>query len=171
MAVSGPPAVSHRAIRVGLGPIKFPEYLDRLELVCRIDDNRVAVSAHDRWAEPLDGSFEKVLGRDLSTQLPNSEITTYPWYDDRLPDLQIIVDVQRFDVNMENLAQLEASWAIIDPKTQATLYSTTSAVRVSAERSNQKDGVAALSRTIADFSSQIASSAKRASVSSPRDGR
>ncbi len=164
MARSGPPMISYRAVRVGLGPIKFPEYLDRLELVSRIDDNRIVISTSDRWAEPLDTSFEKILARDLSSQLPNSEISIYPWYGNRLPNLQIVLDVQRFDVNTEGLAQLEVTWAIVDPKAQAALYSTTSAVRVSAEGSDPKDAVAALSCTIADLSSQIALNATRVNL-------
>lgn len=160
----GPTAASQDAIRLGLGPIKFPKYLDRLEVVTRIDNNRVAVSGADRWAEPLDSSFEKVLVQDLSTQLPKSQITTYPWYGDRLPDFQVLVDVRRFDASTEGLAQLEASWTIIDLRNQTALYSTASAVRQSAGRANQGDAVAALSRTIADFSSQIAARVRDFSV-------
>ena len=31
-------------IELGLGPVRFPAYLDRLEMVTRIDENRLAIS-------------------------------------------------------------------------------------------------------------------------------
>jgi uncharacterized protein len=167
---SGPTA-SQDALRLGLGPIKFPKYLDRLEVVTRINNNRVAVSGADRWAEPLDSSFEKVLVQDLSAQLPRSQITTYPWYGDRLPDVQVLVDVRRFDASTEGLAQLEASWSIIDLKNQTASYSTTSAVSQSAGRANEADAVAALSRAIADFSNQIAARVREFNVPRSRDDK
>jgi uncharacterized protein len=147
---------SSTGIQLGLGPIKFPEYLDRLEIVTRIDDNRVAISDTDRWAAPLDGAFERVLAQDLSTRVPDCRIASYPWYGDRLPDFQVLVDVQRFDVSREGLAQLAASWTISDPKANTALYSTTSAISQSAGSGHPAEAAAALSRTLADFSNQIA---------------
>jgi uncharacterized protein len=165
------PIASQDAARLGLGPIKFPKYLDRLEVVTRIDNNRVAVSGADRWAEPLDSSFEKVLVQDLSVQLPKSQITTYPWYGDRLPDFQVLVDVRRFDASTEGLAQLEASWTIIDLRNQTALYSTTSAISQSAGRVNEAGAVAALSRAITDFSDQIAARVREFNVPRSRDDK
>lgn len=143
-------------IQLGLGPIRFPEYLDRLEVVTRIDDNRVAISETDRWAAPLGSAFARVLAQDLSARVPDSHVALYPWYHDHEPDFQIVVDVQRFDVTIRGLANLQASWTISDLKAKAFLYSATSDVSESVGDLKSADPAAVLSRTIADFSSQIA---------------
>src|SRR5215469_9605022 len=150
-----PPALL-TSIQLGLGPIRFPDYLDRLEVVTRIDETRIAISETDRWAAPLDSAFARVLAQDLSARVLNSHVALYPWYRDHKPDFQIVVDVQRFDVTIRGLANLQASWTISDLKVKAFLYSATSDVSESAGDLKSADPAAALSRTIADFSNQIA---------------
>ncbi|MGZ9256206.1 MAG: PqiC family protein, partial [Candidatus Binatia bacterium] len=39
---------------LGIGPIRFPAYLDRDQIVTRAGQNRFDVSENDRWAEPLE---------------------------------------------------------------------------------------------------------------------
>jgi len=45
----------------GIGPVKFPGYLDRQEIVVRSGQNRLEVSEIDRWVEPLQENFSRVL--------------------------------------------------------------------------------------------------------------
>jgi uncharacterized lipoprotein YmbA len=141
---------------LGLGPVRFPDYLDRMEVVTRIDENRVAISETDRWAAPLGSAFVRVLAEDLSARVPDSHVALYPWYHDHAPDFQIVVDLQRFDVTVGGLANLQASWTISDLKAKAFSYSATSDVRESMGDLKSADAAAALSRATADFSTQIA---------------
>ena len=62
--------------------------------------------------------------------MPDSRVALYPWYNDRLPDFQITVDVHRFDVTVQGLAKLEASWTIRD----ATQFSANRTVREYTEK-------------------------------------
>ena len=48
---------------LGIGPIKFPGYLDRQEIITRRGENRFMMSEHDRWAEPLEENFTRVLAQ------------------------------------------------------------------------------------------------------------
>ena len=82
MNASRRPGASLSPIQLGLGPIRFPDYLDRLEVVTRIDENRVAISETDRWAAPLGSAFTRVLAQDLSARVPDSHVALYPWYQD-----------------------------------------------------------------------------------------
>ena len=156
MNVAGSHLGSFAPIELGLGPIRFPAYLDRLEMVTRIDENRLAISDTNRWAAPLDGAFTRILAQDLSSRMPDSRVTLYPWYNDHAPDFQIIVDVRRFDVTVQGLAKLEASWTIRDAKANTSLYSTSPAFTQSVGGLKAEDPAAALSHTVADLSSQIA---------------
>jgi uncharacterized protein len=156
MNVAGLPPGSFAPIELGLGPVRFPAYLDRLEMVTRIDKNRLAISDTNRWAAPLDAAFTKILAQDLSSRIPDSHVALYPWYNDHLPDFQIIIDVQRFDVTVQGLAKLEAAWTIRGAKANTLLYSTSSAFTQSVRGLQSADPAAALSHTVADLSSQIA---------------
>jgi uncharacterized protein len=156
MNVAVSPTGSLTPIELGLGPIRLPAYLDRLEMVTRIDENRLAISDDNRWAAPLDVAFTKILAQDLSSRIPDGHVALYPWYNDRLPDFQISVDVHRFDVTVQGLATLKASWTIRDAKANTFLYSTSSAFTRSVGGLESADPAAALSHTIANLSSQIA---------------
>ena len=156
MNVIGSPPGSFAPIELGLGPIRFPAYLDRLEMVTGINENSLAISDTNRWAAPLDDAFTRILAQDLSSRMPDSRVALYPWYNDHLPDFQIIVDVRRFDATVQGLARLEASWIIRDAKTNTSLYSTSSAFTQSARGLKPMDPAAALRHTVADLSGQIA---------------
>lgn len=156
MNAAGSALGSFVQIELGLGPVRFPAYLDRLEMVTRIDENRLAISDTNRWAAPLDTAFTKILAQDLSSRMPDSRVALYPWYNDHAPDFQIVIDVQRFDVTVQGLATLDAAWTIRDVKADRLLYSTSSAFTQS-EGSGSANSAAVLSDTVAELSSKIAS--------------
>src|SRR5262245_45489678 len=56
-------------VAVGLGPLKFPDYLQRSEIATRISDTRVDYSKRDLWAEPLERNFVRVLSEDVAATL------------------------------------------------------------------------------------------------------
>ena len=49
------------SVFLGIGPIRFPAYLDREQIVTRTAQNRLDISENDRWAEPLEENFTRVL--------------------------------------------------------------------------------------------------------------
>ena len=63
-----PPAESP-GISLGIGPVSLPGYLDRQEIVTRIAQNQVNLSENDRWAEPLEESFTRVVSQNISNIL------------------------------------------------------------------------------------------------------
>ena len=64
---------------LGIGPIKFPGYLDRQEIVVRSAQNRLMFLSTDRWAEPLQENFSRVLSENLALLLDTDLIIIYPW--------------------------------------------------------------------------------------------
>src|SRR5918994_4797140 len=99
---------------LGIGPIKFPGYLDRQEIVVRSAQNRFDVSENDRWAEPLQENFARVLSQNLAVLLNTDLITTYPWPPGNRPRYQVEIEVLRFEANNDRNAQLFARWAVLD---------------------------------------------------------
>jgi uncharacterized protein len=103
---------------IGLGPVHLPDYLDQPWMVERGEGNRLYVSAHDQWGEPLRDSFNDVLKQDLALELSDAQIIDYPWYRTTVVDCQITVDVLNFEFNTStNSAELRANWRIINAHT------------------------------------------------------
>ena len=102
------------ALALGIGPIKFPGYLDRQGIVTRVSQNRFAVAENDRWAEPLEENFSRVLSQNLSILLQTDRIVAYPWERSQQPTYQVQVEVLRFEPNAEQMVELWARWSITD---------------------------------------------------------
>ncbi len=95
---------------LGLGPVKLPPYLDRPEVVTRSAPNRLDLSKTDRWGESLQNNFTSVLTRDLAAQMGTQQIVVFPWYSTTHVDLQVQVEVYRFETDAQGNAQLSAKW-------------------------------------------------------------
>lgn len=141
---------------LGLGPVKLPPYLDRPEVVTRAAPNRLELSKTDRWGESLQTSFTTVLSRDLAAQLGTHQILVFPWYSTAHIDLQVEVDVYRFETDGKGDAQLSARWTINNPVDKSILYSAESNLTQPSKPGDATDAAAALSRALADFSREIA---------------
>lgn len=151
----GVAAASTSRLSIGVGPIKFPDYLKRPGVVTRAASNRLVVSDIKRWAEPLDRNFESILCQNLSQMLGTQRIITYPWYADTHVDYQVKVWVSRFETSENGGSQLSAVWMIANGQDGSELASGQSSA--SAPVQSGDDGPsAALSRDLGEMSRQIA---------------
>jgi len=66
-----------RQLAVGIGPIDFPDYLRRAQVVTRSAPNEIELSAVDRWGEPLDKNFDRVLSENLAKLLKTYRCLLY----------------------------------------------------------------------------------------------
>jgi uncharacterized protein len=144
-------------LALGIGPIKFPGYLDRQQLVTRISQNRFAVAENDRWAEPLEENFSRVLSQNLSILLQTDRIIAYPWEGRQQPTYQVQVEVLRFEPNAEQIVELWARWSITD-KTKKTLSVKESYLTRPAKDKSTEASVAALSEVVGSLSQEITAS-------------
>ncbi len=69
-----------RDLAVGLGPITFPPYLDRPEVVSRVRTNELRPSPFDFWAGSLNEQFKSALSQNLALMIGQCRVTMYPWY-------------------------------------------------------------------------------------------
>jgi uncharacterized protein len=140
---------------IGLGPIKLPPYLDRPEVVTRVAPNRLELSKEDRWGESLQNGFTSAIERDLAAQASAERIVVFPWYNTVHIDLQVQIDVFRFETDGQGDATLSAKWTILD-STGKILYTVEAHLTQPSKPGDETDAAAALSRTIGDLSGQIA---------------
>jgi hypothetical protein len=152
-------AAGTNALVLGIGPIKFPGYLDRQQLVTRISQNRFAVAENDRWAEPLEEYFSRVLSQNLSILLQTDRVVTYPWERSQSPTYQVQVEVLRFEPNAEQMVELWARWSITDRAKKTTSARESFLSRPAKDKSTEAS-VAALSEVVGGLSQEIAASTR-----------
>ncbi len=149
-------------LSIGIGPVSFPDYLDRQQIVIRTGPNEVSLSEFDRWAEPLKNNFMRVLKEDLVARLGTDTIVIYPWPPDRDVEFQISAEVTRFDALPGDNTQLDVQWRILRAHDREVILSRKSSYTVALGRSDYKSIVAAQSRTVADFSGEVAAAVTEA---------
>ena len=141
---------------LGIGPIKFPSYLDRQELVVRSAQNRFDVSENDRWAESLQENFSRVLSENLALLLDTDLILVYPWSPANRPRYQVDIEVLRLEANSERNGQLFARWSVVDGADKKVAVVKESRIIRNAKDKSTDGSVAALSEAVGDLSREIA---------------
>jgi len=140
---------------IGLGPIKLPPYLDRPEIVTRETPNRLELSKEDRWGESVQNGFTRAMDRDLGAQA-GAAVIDFPWYATVHIDMQVQIDVFRFETDSQGTATLSAKWTILDSTGKTILYTVETHLTQPSKPGDETEAAAALSRTIGDLSGQIA---------------
>src|ERR1700735_372519 len=143
------------AFTIGLGPIKLPPYLDRPEIVTRMAPNRLELSKEDRWGESIQNGFTRAMERNLAAQT-GGVVIVFPWYNTVHIDMQVQVDVYRFETDAQGTGTLSAKWTILDSTGKNILYTVESHLTQPSKPGDMTEAAAALSRTIGDLSGQIA---------------
>jgi uncharacterized protein len=142
-------------LSIGLGPINFPGYLKRPEVVTRSAPNKLEVSDQNRWGEPLDQDFARVLSEDLAELLGTQRIYRFPRYANSRIDYQVEVQVLSFETSTDRKSQLVATWTIRNPKDGRELYTGQSSFSNPVEKGDVGPS-AALSSDLASLSKEIA---------------
>jgi uncharacterized protein len=145
---------------LGLGPVVLPGYLDRTPLVRRTDANEIAVSANDRWAEPLGYALASTLRQNLVVVLGTPRVVLYPWLPGAHPSLAVEVDVQRFEATAKGDAELAAEWNVRRVADGAVLVARLSRMSEHAEGEGSDAVAAALSRALGAFSREVAAAVR-----------
>jgi uncharacterized lipoprotein YmbA len=155
-ASSSAAAANTSQLVLGVGPISFPGYLSRLEVVTLASPNQIDLSSEKRWGEPLDRNFTRVLTENLTRLLDTQKVEKYPWPRNNHVDYQVVVDVQRFEANSQGQSQLTARWIIKDGANGKDLYASETRA-TSAVAAGETGPSAALSQDLATLSREIAS--------------
>jgi uncharacterized lipoprotein YmbA len=107
-------AASEPRATIGIGPVAFPAYLDREQIVTRVSDNELHLAGFEEWAEPLKDNFTRVLVENLSHLLPADSFTIFPFRGPETVDWQVAVEVIRLDGALGGDALLLARWTIYE---------------------------------------------------------
>jgi uncharacterized lipoprotein YmbA len=145
-----------KSVGIGIGPIKFPDHLDRPQIVTRTSANAIQLSEFDRWAGSLREDFSRVLAENLSILLSTDYIFIYPFTKSTPIDYKVAVEVVRFDGELGKTAALTARWTVMEGDSKAFKLVRRSKITETADDSSYEAMVAALSRTVERLSHEIA---------------
>jgi uncharacterized lipoprotein YmbA len=109
---AGPSPVSG-AITIGVRSVEVPEELDRQQIVTRTGANTVHLAEFDRWPAPLRDSVKRVIGEDLAVLLPGHRVVVYPWPRGTSVDREVVVELTRFDGQLDGRCVLDARWHVL----------------------------------------------------------
>jgi uncharacterized lipoprotein YmbA len=145
---------------IGVGPIKFPEYLDRQEIVTRSSSNKITLSDFDLWAGSFAEDFSRVLAENLSVLLSTEGVILYPRLRPGLAKHQILVDVIRFDGSPGGDISLIVRWAILEGKERKVASMRKSTITETSGGKGYEAVVEAHSRALEKLSREIADAIK-----------
>ena len=66
-------------LRVGVGPLRTPDYLSRSQIVTRGKDSTVIVNDFNRWIEPLDDAIHRVVSENLDSLVDDAVVVAFPY--------------------------------------------------------------------------------------------
>ena len=152
-----PAAVMDDTLAIGVGPVEFPKFLDRPQIVTRKSQNQIEVSEFHRWAGSFPGDFSRVLAKNIAILLPTDRVAVYPWGEQFSPTYQVKLEVEQFDGQLGEGVVLDVTWMVTDQEGTNKLVVRKSRIEEAASDKTyealveaKSNGLATLSRTIVE---------------------
>jgi len=142
-------------IKIGLGPVLFPEYLKRPKVISYSGMNQLHLAEYERWAESLDGNFSRVLAENLTQLIPTDQVYIYPYVGNISLDYRIILEVRQFEMNSQSAVKLIALWQIVREEDKESLITKRSEFLENVNAGKYESIVAGMSKVTADLSREI----------------
>jgi len=150
-------------LAIGIGPVNFPDYLNRKQIVTRSSHNEIKLSEFDRWAGELKENTIRILSENISDLLSTDLVFVHPWRGSTKLDYRIEIEVIRFDGDLGGKVVLISRWAVRGGQDKEVLYITKSRIEEPVETQGYPALVAAQSRALANLSYKISSTIERLS--------
>ena len=142
-------------MNIGVGPVTLPAYLQRPQLVARVDQTQVRVNEYARWSAPLTALFSEAVAEHLMTTLRPRAVSAYPWPLNDRPMLSVRIAVQQFETVLPDSAVLRARWELVDRNGNPVAPARVSEHRT-ASPLDPNEAPVALSRLVGMLASDIA---------------
>jgi hypothetical protein len=154
-------AQDNTEITIGIGSIEFSEYLKRPEIVSFKGNNELNVDEFNRWAEPLEKNFERVLIENLSRLIPTDRIYIFPWQEEEPNSFQITIVVNEFGMRSDSSVVLDARWSVSKKFKRDFLMTQRSYYSDNAASVSIEGKVALLSELVGKFSRDLANEIRK----------
>jgi len=146
----------NRLLSVAIAPIKFPDFLDRSQIVTRPSPNTLKMSESHRWGSSLSSNFVQVFGENLSILLGTDRIF-YPRQAEAFPiDYRVSLNVKAFEGELGKEVVLDVDWVVIDQRRKDLVIMQNTLIRELVNGLDYESFVSAQSRALEALSRQIA---------------
>ncbi len=113
--------VETSALAMVIGPVEFPSYLKRKQMVSR-ENNQLFIDDFHRWGASFEDTVIRTLGENMSILLNTPRIVIHPNSPRYDIDYRIVLDILRFEGARAGDIELHARWTLIDGRTRKTLH-------------------------------------------------
>ena len=146
-------------LRLGVGPIAIPGYVNRPQLITKTDTAEVQIEEFARWAEPLEEMFTRTLSENIRALTNSQQIHSHPWPKLVEYDHRIAAKVIKFENDSQGNALLVVHWGLVHQTDSREVANITySEYRATAKASDFSSRVDALNDTLAQFARDIMAS-------------
>ena len=141
---------------IGVGPTRFPAYLDRPGIVTRSSGNTIEIAEFDLWAGSLKDDFIRVLAENLSILLETEKMVLYPYIGVVPIDFRIGMNLNRFEGAPGDRVVLGATWVVLQGPDKKEGIVQKSEITEPVSGSDYQSLVAAQSRAVEKLAREIA---------------
>lgn len=111
--VAGPAAGGAGPLALVLGPVSFPRYLERPQMVTRRGSSELAFDEFRRWAGGFESNVTRVLAQDLESRLGGARVVNEGAAAPFPIAYRLSVDFQQFEGSPgDDRLVLRASWSL-----------------------------------------------------------
>ncbi len=160
-AIKPPPSIlevksNHTLMRILVKNIKFPDYLDRPQMILRDNEYKLELSEYHRWAEPLKDDFTRVFIENLNTRITPNIASNYAGLKGVKPSHKLSVEVLRMDVNTQHQVILITKWSLFSEKNNdLAITQHKSAYNILVNNKSHESAVEAQSKAIAMLADEV----------------
>ena len=154
-------------VAIGVGPVTLPQYVNRPQIVTGDSGPELQSASFAQWAEPLEDNFARVLAENLSILLATDRVAIFPWKGPISINYQVVIEVTRFLGKTGEDASLVALWSIVGKNGKEVLVSRKSSFNEPTGAQDYEALAAALSRTVASLSRDVAAAITALSQKGP----
>ena len=142
-------------VSLAISQVLVPGYIDRPQIITKTESAEIKFSEFNRWAEPIDSMFQRVLTQNIKTLTNSDQIVSYPWGPELTFEFTLRMKLIKFENNEAGDALLVANWILVRQNDESTPRANYSEFRASASNSSYAARVAALNDTLSQFSREI----------------
>jgi uncharacterized lipoprotein YmbA len=106
-------AEGEKYLRMGVGPLRTPNYLSRSQIVTRGSDSRIVVDDFNRWIEPVSDAIYRVVAENLDSLMSDAVVVAFPYTHIADFDYQLVGRISRFDADADGAVVLQVQWGVI----------------------------------------------------------
>ncbi len=143
-------------LAIGVGPVTFPRYLDRPQLVTRIETSELAYDELHRWAGGFTANVQSALAENLAARLGSARVLANPNAAPFPLDYRVGVDIQRLEAGPGATLALRARWIVRDEADRERHWRGESSIEVPLPSGDAAGSVAAHEMALAQLADAIA---------------